>query len=386
MFMVPIYSDSAKYYLPIGTAILMAINIVVFVLQQAFDLEDFMLVFGEGLHPVQWLTAIFMHGGVGHLLGNLFFLFVFGLVIEGRIGILKFLPLYLGIGIAQSCISQVLFLWHGYGTALGASGVIYGLLAIAMIWCPQDTVKFFYFIFLLFLPVAVGFVDVPILLLGLAYLGLDGLSTINSTQPISTGLLHILGAAIGFPVALLLLWRKWVDTENRDLISLIQEARGIELKPVEKIKLKAEIREEQLLAQEYQQRLAFKWKSIDFHLAAGNAVAAVACYHQIKKEAPETLLDEARLLKIIGIYQKQGNVDEMLKYSQIYLDHYSMKAATVGLIAARALVMQKESPRKALNLLQKIGPLVTTSQTKEVAEKIRQAALRKIAAGDIEIS
>lgn len=383
MIFVPVYSDSSKYYLPIGTGILIVANIVVYILQLKFDLEEFELAFGDGLHPVQWLTSFFMHGGPGHLLGNMFFLVAFGLVIEGRIGVLKFLPLYLGIGILESALSQILFLGHGYGTALGASGAIYGLMAVAMVWCPQDSVKFFYCVFVIF--VAVGFVDIPILLLGLGYMGLDGFSMIISPHPITTGLLHLLGAAVGFPVALVLLMLKYVNTENRDLISLIQEARGIELKPVEELKSKAQIEENRRVAEAYRESLVAKWKSIDFHLAAGNAVAATTCYYQLKKEAPGTVLDEARLLKVISIFQKQGNVDEMLKYSQMYLDQYTSKAATVGLNAAKALVLQKETPRKALNLLQSINQHLTTAQAKEMAEKIRQVALRKIADGDIEI-
>jgi membrane associated rhomboid family serine protease len=97
---IPVYSDAAKYFWPIGTGIIVLLNVVVFICQLSFELDAYKLEYGSGLHPVQWLTSIFMHGSLMHLIGNLLFLWAFGLVIEGRVGTLYFLALYLGMGIA----------------------------------------------------------------------------------------------------------------------------------------------------------------------------------------------------------------------------------------------------------------------------------------------
>ena len=75
------------------------------------ELERFMLVWGDGIHPVQWVTSMFLHGGVLHLAGNMVFLWVFGLVVEGKLGTAKFVPLYLGIGVAQCTAVPEIF--HG---------------------------------------------------------------------------------------------------------------------------------------------------------------------------------------------------------------------------------------------------------------------------------
>jgi membrane associated rhomboid family serine protease len=63
-----------------------------------------LLQYGAGLKPWQWMTSIFMHAGIGHLLGNMIFLWAFGLIVEGKIGWLPFTLLYLAIGCGQSAL------------------------------------------------------------------------------------------------------------------------------------------------------------------------------------------------------------------------------------------------------------------------------------------
>ena len=45
-----------------------------------------MLEIGNGVHPLQWFSNLFMHGGIMHLLGNMVFLWVFGIIVEGKLG------------------------------------------------------------------------------------------------------------------------------------------------------------------------------------------------------------------------------------------------------------------------------------------------------------
>ena len=74
------------------------------------------MAFGDGLHPMQWITCNFLHAGLLHLVGNMLFLWSFGLIIEGKLGWYKTLAVYLGIGVVQGAIVQVLMLGsHGGG-------------------------------------------------------------------------------------------------------------------------------------------------------------------------------------------------------------------------------------------------------------------------------
>ena len=95
------------------------------------------------------LTAMFLHGGWLHLLGNLLFLYVFGNNVEDRLGRLRFLGFYLLCGYAAT-----------YGFALldtsstvplvGASGAIAGVLGAYLVLFPRARVwsllTFFFFL------------------------------------------------------------------------------------------------------------------------------------------------------------------------------------------------------------------------------------------------
>lgn len=53
--------------------------------------EELLLQYGKGLRPWQWITSMFMHADLGHLLGNMIFLWAFGLLLEGKMGWFSFL-------------------------------------------------------------------------------------------------------------------------------------------------------------------------------------------------------------------------------------------------------------------------------------------------------
>lgn len=111
------------------------------------------------------LGSQFLHGSWAHLLGNLLFLCLLGLLVEGALGPWRFLLLYLTSGVAAG-LSWVL--WQGGQPAMlvGASGAIAGLMgALAVIWGLRK-IRFFYWFFVVF-----DYVRAPALLLLPAWLG-----------------------------------------------------------------------------------------------------------------------------------------------------------------------------------------------------------------------
>lgn len=141
--LIPYSTDAPVYHLPIATVGLIVVNTVLFfaaLFGGLPNLELWILPYGAGLTPAQWLTSMFMHDNLDHLLGNMLFLWLFGLVVEGKIGWHRFLACYLSIGIGQSMIEQTLQLaLGGEGGSLGASSAIYGIMAMAAIWAPKKT-------------------------------------------------------------------------------------------------------------------------------------------------------------------------------------------------------------------------------------------------------
>jgi membrane associated rhomboid family serine protease len=85
----------------------------------------------SGFEIWRFVSAIFLHGGVAHLMYNLFALLFFGFLLEKLIGSKKFLLLFFGSGIVANIISV-----NFYGSSLGASGAIMGVLGVLAIIKP----------------------------------------------------------------------------------------------------------------------------------------------------------------------------------------------------------------------------------------------------------
>lgn len=106
------------------------------------------------------LTSMFMHGGIAHLLGNMWFLWIFGDNIEDDLGRLRYTLFYLLCGLIAS-LTHVLLNTTGDSAqmpSLGASGAISGVLGAYLVLHPQRRVTLLLFRFITQAPgyVAVG--------------------------------------------------------------------------------------------------------------------------------------------------------------------------------------------------------------------------------------
>jgi membrane associated rhomboid family serine protease len=81
---------------------------------------------GAPLEPWRMLTSVFMHGGVLHLLFNMYALFVFGQMLEHTLGRARYLTLYLLAGLGGSVAVDLIA--SPFQGVVGASGAIFGLM------------------------------------------------------------------------------------------------------------------------------------------------------------------------------------------------------------------------------------------------------------------
>jgi membrane associated rhomboid family serine protease len=93
--------------------------------------------FAQALVPL--LTCMFLHGGWLHIVGNMWFLWVFGANVEGRMGSASFLLFYLICGVGSS-VAQMVFSWGSHVPALGASGAISGVLGAYVVLFPTSRI------------------------------------------------------------------------------------------------------------------------------------------------------------------------------------------------------------------------------------------------------
>jgi membrane associated rhomboid family serine protease len=117
------------------------------------------------VEPARMVWSMFMHGGLEHLLGNMIFLLVLGLLVEGALGPWWYLGLYFAGGLGASA-ATLAWHWGGQGLALGASGAIAALMgAYCVIW-GRRRIRVFYWFFVVF-----DYVRVPALVLLPFWLG-----------------------------------------------------------------------------------------------------------------------------------------------------------------------------------------------------------------------
>ena len=177
--MFPLRDTQPSYSKPIVTVVLIVINILVYLYQ--FTLEDnyfaalipsFLMpdapssfsfhhfIETYGLIPAHFhfssvLTSMFVHGNWLHVLGNMWFLWIFGDNIEDILGHSKYLLFYLLCGIGAA-MTQVYFSPDSRVPMVGASGAIAGVMGAYMMKFPHSRINT-----LIFLAFFITTVEVP---------------------------------------------------------------------------------------------------------------------------------------------------------------------------------------------------------------------------------
>lgn len=173
--MIPLKVHNPARRLPVVTVGLMALNVLAFVYQIGLaPAEQASLVQEMGLIPAEittgadlgsrvplpatFLTSMFLHAGLLHLLGNMLYLWVFGNNVEDATGHLGFIVFYIACGLVAAA-SQIAASPFSDVPMIGASGAIAGVLGAYMLLYPGSRVltlvPIFIFIRLMYLPAVV---------------------------------------------------------------------------------------------------------------------------------------------------------------------------------------------------------------------------------------
>ncbi|HEY9156250.1 MAG TPA: rhomboid family intramembrane serine protease [Opitutaceae bacterium] len=163
--MLPLWDAEPHRRTPVATTLLIAANLAVFAYEVTLAMDSPRAIYGFiqsralissalvqtlsdlfargaiGPHGeatlLTVLTSMFLHGGIAHVVGNCWFLWVFGRNVEGRMGFWKFLIFYLLCGLAAAA-AQVAISPHETGPMLGASGAISGVLGAYLVLYPLN--------------------------------------------------------------------------------------------------------------------------------------------------------------------------------------------------------------------------------------------------------
>lgn len=160
----PLKDENPAQTVPFMTILLIVVNSILFFVELAMGRYRTYFVAGYGVVPfeithavdlnpkvflgpyITLVTSLFLHGSLFHLVGNMWFLWIFGNNIEDVVGHFKFLIFYLLGGIAASLL-QILVNPSSNIPVIGASGAVSAILGAYMVKFPRARVKTLMFIF-----------------------------------------------------------------------------------------------------------------------------------------------------------------------------------------------------------------------------------------------
>src|SRR5437899_11378811 len=148
--MIPLRDDTPRFSTPYITYFLIILNVVVFLYEAMLGAQSHAalnaLLFQFGVVPrvdtailagstalspalavIPLFTSMFLHGSWLHVIGNMWFLWIFGDNIEDYLGHFKYLVFYLLSGLVAA-FAQLLLSPHSRVPTVGASGAIAGVL------------------------------------------------------------------------------------------------------------------------------------------------------------------------------------------------------------------------------------------------------------------
>ncbi len=384
LFFIPTGTDVPIYHWPLATGGLTILNVLVFVLQSIFPQEAqwFILEFGV-LNPLTWFSAMLMHTGIGHLLGNLIGFALLGWIIEGKVGWWRFTLICLSIGATANAITQAIMLGASTGGVVGFSGVVFGLIAMTMVWAPENEMRMTCFGIVFIRPFAFHF-DITLSTLGFVLIGMELLIAAFSGFQMSTEVIHLIGAVTGFVLAVLMLKWRWVDCDGYDLISTMKGQRGKRVRTIADEKARqVRIEKVKTVARREKER---GLSMVENYVKQGHYDLAVNRFNLLKKNDHSLVMTEDQLVTLIQAY----DADESTKLNTIplltaYLEHYDRHRIPFTLMLARIHVLMQDRPRQGVKVLKTLTWEDLNRKQKDFVRRLLDRAKQMIADGVLEV-
>lgn len=393
MIFIPISTDAPIYHFPFGTIALIVANIVIFFvtgvdLSEAID--TYGLHHGAGFTPIQWVTSNFIHDGFFHLVGNMIFLWGFGIIVEGKIGWMQFIPLYLGIGILECLLEQTIFGYSG-GVSFGASAIIFGLMVISLIWAPKNEFTVFFWLFFRFWIFDISVVAFAILNLLISFVRMTVFHLLGS--PMNSELLHLLGAGIGGALGFAYLKFKFVDCEGWDIISVMTGntpnsesylSQGYQEASRRRRNNRKAKRQRPFIPDSKRQLGKASPERFSQLLDANKMTAAFAEFERIQHRKPEWSPQPEQLLKLARGLRTASEMEKSVKAYREFVE-VEPKFTLASLELAEIFVYVQERPSAAMRLLNRCEVDSFSEKQQQRHQQAMRHSQRMIDDGIIEI-
>jgi membrane associated rhomboid family serine protease len=167
--MIPLRDDAPRATTPFVNYFLIALNLLIFLFELSlapraragfvasfafvpYRVDEWIAGATPGAYAIiPAFTSMFLHGSWWHVIGNMWFLFIFGDNVEDRLGHFRYLVSYLLCGLGGALI-HFLFNLHSQVPTVGASGAIAGVLGAYFLLYPAARVLTWFGFFVLWLP------------------------------------------------------------------------------------------------------------------------------------------------------------------------------------------------------------------------------------------
>ena len=203
---LPLRSKNPPESFPFATIFLIVANVLVYIVttQNGLEIRESVVqswaIKSSDFSLLKVLTAMFLHGSIMHLLGNMWFLALFGFAVEGRLRWYRFVPLYLIAGLSGDVLHHFIQgVTEMNRPSLGASGAIMGVVGAALWMFPYGKVTTLWGWSIFTMRVT----DWPMWGVSLYYLGFDLFEFLIFGGKDGVGhLAHLGGALAGFVVCM----------------------------------------------------------------------------------------------------------------------------------------------------------------------------------------
>ncbi|HRK29909.1 MAG TPA: rhomboid family intramembrane serine protease [Tepidisphaeraceae bacterium] len=212
---LPIRTDNPLRTNPYTNWVLILVNVAMFILQiKSAWINDNCALDPIAPRVYQFVTYQFLHGGVGHLLGNMLFLYIFGNNLNDKLGNVAYLGLYLAGGVFAG-VAYMFF--GGYGPLIGASGSVSAVTGAFLVLLPRTKVTILFIFFL------IGVYEINSIWFILAFflmdLGQQFIPMLGGGNVAYSA--HIGGTVFGVSVCLSLLAARLLPRDTFDFLALL---------------------------------------------------------------------------------------------------------------------------------------------------------------------
>jgi len=379
LLLLPIRTSIWPRRTPYANYALILINIVIFLLSYSFE-RQYAYVVGDQIlrlpirpwaadwvllpgywHYWQFLSYAFLHGGIVHIVSNMFFLYLFGNNINDKLGHLRYVLFYLTGAIVSGAVFTLLHLSSVVPT-LGASGAISAVIGAYLVLFPQTQITVLYWIVFL-----LGTFEIPALyFIGFKLIIFDNL--ITRITPAVAYEAHLAGYAYGIGLLLLLLATRILSGTQYDLWLMIQQwnrrrqyrdAVASGLDPFAGVggRRQVESREVPRTPAERQQQAKIEQirQAIGDWIERHNLAAAADLYLELMRLDPQQVLPRQHLLDIANQLASDHRAAEAASAYEQFLAYYKSTyqypeqvELMLGILYSRYL----HDPEKALQHLQ----------------------------------